>query len=96
MQSPAGRRRGQILDVAIGDPQRCRECDGACCKGFVSVALSSEEYERLRALGAQRLEDWAGRCWLIIEHGCEFLVAGRCSIYPYRPELCRRFICEGD
>ena len=92
MELRLDRKHGVMLDAPV-EEVRCRECDGRCCRSFVSVAISCQEYDRLRALGAQRLEDWAGRCWLIIEHGCEFLVTGKCSIYRDRPEQCRRFTC---
>ena len=88
------KRQGILLDHQLDDPQRCRECDGACCRAFPSVQLSWPEYQRLLALGAQRLE-WTLRdeYFLLIDNGCEFLTAGRCTIYPDRPDICRRFYC---
>ena len=87
-------RHGILLDHPVDNDTRCRECDGACCRSFPSVVLTWQEYERLKALGASRLEfSLTGRHRLIIEHGCEFLSAGRCSIYADRPDICRRFTC---
>ncbi len=92
----AERRRGVLLDHPVDDDPRCRGCDGACCASFPSVAIGWAEYERLRALGAQRLFfSLTGRHRLVIEGGCEFQVDGRCGIYPDRPEVCRRFVCVG-
>jgi hypothetical protein len=92
---PGHRKRlGFIADAPVeGDP-RCRTCGADCCRSFASVPLAWDEYERLRALGAQRLElSLHGAHLLVIDGACEFLVDGRCSIYAERPELCRRFIC---
>ncbi|GLI40116.1 YkgJ family cysteine cluster protein [Geobacter hydrogenophilus] len=91
------KRHGLLLEQPADDPAPCRKCGGACCRAFPSVSLSWEEYERLRALGASRLHfSLAGHHLLIIENGCEFLVAGRCTIYADRPDVCRRFICTTD
>ena len=84
-----------VSDRPVGDHWRCRACDGVCCRSFVALELSWAEYEMLQAMGARRLQfSLRGPHWLVIEGGCEFLVAGRCSIYEKRPEICRRFICD--
>jgi Fe-S-cluster containining protein len=89
------RRRGQLLDHPLDDPECCRRCDGACCRSFASVALSWGEYERLQSLGATRLHlPLLGSPLLLIDAGCEFLAEGRCGIYPVRPDICRRFVCR--
>ena len=89
------KRHGVLRDHAVDDDERCRSCDGVCCRSFVAVELTFAEYERLDALGARRLEfSLRGRHKLVIEDGCEFLVGGRCGIYALRPEICRRFICD--
>ena len=88
-------KHGVLLDQPLDDAQCCRECDGACCRSFISVGLSWREYERLRELGASRLHfDIMGHHLLIIDYGCEFLRGGRCSIYADRPDICRRFFCR--
>lgn len=88
------RRRAAIAEAAVDDDPRCRSCGAVCCRSFVSVPITWAEYERLLALGAQRLElSLHGEHRLIIDGACEFLVDGRCSIYADRPDLCRRFIC---
>ncbi len=88
---------GMLLDMPVDDPSCCRNCDGACCRSFPSVDLTWDEYEHLMALGASRLHfSLTGHHKLLIENGCEFLVAGRCSIYDHRPDVCRRFICRHD
>jgi Fe-S-cluster containining protein len=88
------RRRGILLDRPLEDPERCRRCDGACCRAFSSVPLTWPEYETLKSLGARRLEfSLSGHHLLMIEDGCEFLLHGRCAIYPQRPDVCRRFYC---
>jgi hypothetical protein len=90
------RRRGVLLDEPVENPPRCAGCDGACCRSFPSVALSWDEYGRLRAFGAKRLAFTLSGARLLIENGCEYQVGSRCGIYPYRPEVCRRFICVDD
>jgi Fe-S-cluster containining protein len=88
-------RHGLLLEQQLEDPERCRHCDGACCRAFPSVPLTWTEYETLKTLGARRLEfSLRGRHLLLIENGCEFLENGRCAIYPNRPEVCRRFYCS--
>ncbi len=89
------RKRGVMLDSPVDDDRRCRECGGACCRAFPTVEVTWEEYERLRRLGARRLVfSLTGHHRLVIENGCEFQEEdGRCSIYPHRPEICRRFFC---
>lgn len=88
------KRHGLLLDHPLDDPQRCRQCDGACCRAFPSVVLTWEEYLALEALGARRLElSLHGEPYLLIENGCEFLAEGRCAIYSQRPQICRRFYC---
>ena len=89
------KKHGMLLDHPVDDDGRCGACGGACCRSFDSVALTWDEYERLRALGSARLHfSLTGRHLLLIENGCEFLVEGRCSIYGERPEVCRRFFCR--
>jgi len=88
---------GRLLDQPADDPDRCKGCDGACCRSFPNVDLSWHEYEHLLSLGATRLHfSLAGHHKLIIENGCEFLAAGRCTIYEQRPDICRRFICSEE
>ena len=92
---PAGKKHGILLDSPVHDDGRCADCGGVCCRSFVSVELAWPEYERLRQLGAGRLElSLNGRQRLIIDNGCEFLTDGRCTIYADRPDICRRFFCE--
>lgn len=89
------KRQGILLDYPLDGNQQCADCDAACCRGFPSVRLSPEEYERLEQLGAKRLNfTLNGRFYLIIEHGCEFLDGNRCGIHQQRPDICRRFICK--
>jgi hypothetical protein len=91
------KRHAHLGERSVDDDPRCRSCDGACCRSFVAVELTFAEYQRLRALGARRLElSLRGPHWLLIENGCEFLAGGRCGIYADRPEVCRRFICDDD
>lgn len=87
--------RGVLLDQPLDGNERCQECGGACCRSFSDVALTWSEYKRLLELGAVRLQlSLTGPHRLVIDYNCEFLSAGRCSIYEDRPEICRRFSCE--
>ncbi|HEY6009806.1 MAG TPA: YkgJ family cysteine cluster protein [Geobacteraceae bacterium] len=91
------KKHGLLLDVPVDDDGRCRNCGGLCCRSFPTVNITWTEYETLRDLGARRLHfSLRGEHRLIIENGCEFLVAGRCAIYGQRPEVCRRFFCQDD
>jgi len=91
-----GVKHGVLLDEPV-DGSRCGGCAADCCHGFPSVELSGDEYQTLRRLGGKRLEFTLDeRFYLIIEHGCEFLVENRCGIYAQRPAICRRFTCRDD
>jgi uncharacterized protein len=91
---PKTKKHGTLLDGPVDDDGRCKSCGGACCSSFPSVELTWHEYQRLQELGAFRLQfSLTGPHKLIIENGCEFLVAGRCAIYQDRPDICRRFFC---
>ena len=88
------RRHGTLLEYPQDGDQRCFNCGGECCRSFTDVELTWEEYERLRGLGASRLQlSLTGPHRLMIDYNCEFLRDGRCSIYEARPEICRRFTC---
>lgn len=89
------RLHGVLLDQPLDDDPRCAGCDAACCRGFPSVKLTWEEYERLEELGATRLVLLPkGTPLLLIDYCCEFLAENRCLIYDDRPEICRRFTCR--
>jgi Fe-S-cluster containining protein len=86
---------GILLDAPLDGNERCRECGGLCCRSFASVQISWDEYQRLKSLGAGRLQlSLFGPHRLEIDYDCEFLADGRCSIYEQRPEICRRFVCS--
>ena len=88
------RYHGILLDAPRDGDERCQNCGGLCCKSFAAVEVTWDEYERLRALGATRLQlSLYGAHRLEIDYACEFLVEGRCSIYDVRPDICRRFFC---
>lgn len=87
--------RGILLDHPQDGDDRCHQCNGACCRSFSDVELTWEEFVRLQALGATRLQlSLVGPHRLVIDYNCEFLLDGRCSIYELRPEICRRFYCQ--
>lgn len=88
------RYHGILLDAPRDGDERCQSCGGICCSSFAAVEISWEEYQRLKTLGAQRLQlSLCGPHRLEIDCGCEFLADGRCSIYDARPDICRRFFC---
>ncbi len=94
-----GRSRKKLRGILLEHPEdgneRCAACDASCCRGFPSVELTAEEYATLERLGAKRLEfALNGHYYLLIEHGCEFLIGNRCGIYKHRPTICRRFSCR--
>lgn len=94
--NPLRRKRyhGILLDAPRDGDHRCEECGGVCCRSFAAVEVSWDEYRRLQALGAKRLQlSIYGPHKLEIDYGCEFLADGRCSIYEARPDICRRFFC---
>lgn len=89
-----GRRHGVLLDHPQNGDQRCFRCGGDCCRSFSDVELTWEEFERLRQLGASRLQmSLSGPHRLMIDYNCEFLSDGRCLIYEARPGVCQRFTC---
>jgi Fe-S-cluster containining protein len=89
------RYHGMLLDAPRDGDDRCLNCGGICCSSFAAVEISWDEYERLKGLGAKRLQlSLYGPHKLEIDYGCEFLEGGRCSIYEARPDICRRFYCS--
>ncbi len=89
------KKHGLLLEGPVDDDGRCQTCGGACCRAFPAVELTWDEFQRLTALGARRLEfSLTGHHQLLIENGCEFLASGRCAIYSDRPDVCRRFYCQ--
>ncbi len=93
--TPRRKLHGVLLENGQDSPERCTSCDASCCRGFPSVELTAEEFGRLEQLGAQRLHfTLAGRFFLLIELGCDFLDGNRCRIYDARPDICRRFTCR--
>jgi Fe-S-cluster containining protein len=89
------KKHGILLDESFDGDEHCHDCDAACCRGFAAVELTAAEYSALEKLGAVRLEFLLnGRCYLLIENGCEFLAGSRCSIHEQRPAICRRFTCR--
>lgn len=89
------RYHGMLLDAPRDCDDRCCDCGGVCCRSFAAVEISWDEYERLKRLGATRLQlSLYGPHRLEIDCGCEFLEDGRCSIYEERPDICRRFYCS--
>ncbi len=91
------KRRCLLMDHPVENEEHCRNCDGECCRSFPALELTWAEFETLKALGSNRLHfSLTGRHKLVIENGCEFLVKGRCAVYDFRPEVCRRFMCQMD
>ncbi|CAH2030178.1 YkgJ family cysteine cluster protein [Trichlorobacter ammonificans] len=79
-------RHGLLLDHPEDGTSRCAGCDASCCRGFPQVELTAEEYATLERLGANRLEFTLNeRFFLVIEHGCEFLVGKPLRYLPAAP-----------
>lgn len=97
LHRPGAKRHCLLLDQSVENDERCRDCDGECCRSFPALEITWNEFERLKALGSNRLYfSLTGHHKLIIENGCEFLSGGKCSIYKSRPDVCRRFICREE
>ena len=82
----------------------CDEC-GACCRTFPIFASAGDAARepRIAAEGRklpQQLadEEWHYRLFpLPFLEACTFLdEQDRCTIYPTRPDVCRRFAAGGD
>ena len=86
---------GMLMERPTEGDERCMSCHGDCCRSFTDVELTWEEFQRLQNLGATRLQlALAGPHRLVIDYNCEFLSNGRCAIYEFRPDICRRFTCR--
>lgn len=70
----------------------CTRC-GLCCDGslFADVEVSERESDRLECLGLPIVDDAAGA---LVPQPCGALQGRRCSIYGYRPRVCRTFECR--
>jgi len=74
---------------------RCRLCAG-CCNGQIGTTQTKIDAEDVKMLGKvlsdqEMLEIRAGSDGFYLPIPCPFLVANRCSIYPFRPKACRSF-----
>jgi Fe-S-cluster containining protein len=68
------------------------EC-GECCR-YDRVAITPEEYRLLSANVRQRVnteKDAEGKIYLKSAGGCQFLNDNTCTVYDYRPMVCRSF-----
>jgi Fe-S-cluster containining protein len=81
--------REAVLDLVKCPPGEC----GDCCR-YDKVALTQEEYETLVARTDARLDlitDANGNLFIDSSGGCPFLKDNICSIYAFRPSVCRSF-----
>ena len=86
---------GILLDAPLDSDDRCRQCGGTCCSSFKAIDISWGEYQRLKELGAKRLQlSLFGPHKLEIDSRCEFLIDGHCCIYGARSDICHWFICS--
>ncbi len=89
----------QLDDTAPGIEVDCGECN-ACCRASFFIHIHPQEQQTLRQIPKALLfpapglakghsllgYDQQGRCPLLREQGC--------TIYPHRPNTCRRFDCR--
>jgi Fe-S-cluster containining protein len=93
-QSTESKRRC-LQEVPEGMAVNCLACDGRCCKyiDVVQPGLTEDDKLYLKLHGAQFLPGDIVR----LPVRCEALDnEGRCMVYLVRPELCKRYRCEGD
>ena len=66
---------------------------GQCCRYDDRVAITSEEYRAISSNTKSRLnidtED--GQLYLRLDGDCQFLKDNACTIYDFRPTVCRTF-----
>lgn len=80
----------------------CAECIGVCCVVGGAVTLTKTDKERLGAHLDLSIDEFDAR-YVSIENGneilkhhynpCPFLKAGKCSVHPARPQVCRDYFC---
>lgn len=72
----------------------CEKC-GNCCTHMVLPVVTANDgyYDWLEYHGGQLVFSHNRMC-VRLEIPCRKLVAGRCSIYPERPQMCRKAQCE--
>jgi Fe-S-cluster containining protein len=78
------------------DKTDCRACSN-CCKVIVP-ALDSDDVERISRLLSISEQDFRKKYlvynddgWVFNSKPCPFLTERGCSIYDYRPEICREY-----
>lgn len=72
---------------------KCEECPGKCC--YLKTRITTEEAERLEALGAPIIWDFGVIPWMDNRgKGCFFLKDEECTIYEDRPALCKNYYCR--
>jgi len=71
----------------------CDECKGKCC---TFPSMSREEFRRIKAVHSIPKDATVKKFGRIIiiykENGaCPYLIEGKCSVYPLRPSICRKY-----
>ncbi len=74
---------------------RCRGC-GFCCQ--LDVVLSNRDVSRLKNAGYDGFTRVDKGELILNKKGthCMFYESGMCSVYEYRPDICRRFPFKKD
>ena len=81
--------REAVLSLVKCPPGEC----GDCCR-YDKVAITSQEYATLTSrTGCQPdvITDEAGNLFIDSSRGCPYLKDNMCSIYSFRPAVCRSF-----
>ena len=67
----------------------CEVCQGACCKGMALDPGKGMTPDERRWL---ELHGYDSKTRIMLERPCEKLEDGRCSIYDFRPSICKKFV----
>jgi Fe-S-cluster containining protein len=81
--------REGVLKLVKCPPGEC----GACCK-YDKVAITQKEYNAILAnthSSINIISDDKGNLFLDSSKNCQFLINRICTIYSYRPSVCRSF-----
>jgi len=81
--------REAVLRLVKCPPGQC----GACC-AYEKVAVTPAEYDILVKNTNQKvnfLSDAEGNIFLDCRNGCQFLKSNICTVYSFRPSVCRAF-----
>jgi len=75
-------------------PINCENCSKCCDNINLPIPKVSEDIKRWIELHYLKIVEIDGIDYVKIDNKCCKLIAGECSIYETRPDVCRQYDCN--